>query len=95
MTHELNGVNHTEYLLTDKEKAVVEAMRLGADVAINFHGLEEIHEVDDRMNLFADIKKVGISWIDENVRPIGCEYISFHKSMKKMSVNCFLENKKD
>jgi len=37
----LNGINYTEKHLTDEEMAVVEAMRMGADIQANiFHSSE-------------------------------------------------------
>lgn len=95
MTHSLNGINYTEMLLTDEETAVVKAMRKGADVAVNFHNLNEINEVDERMDLFGEISGLGLRWIEERERESGSNYITFYKKMKKISVACFLELGKD
>lgn len=38
---ELNGINYTEQHLTDEEMAVVEAMRMGAKVQVNFFNSTE------------------------------------------------------
>lgn len=95
MTHELNGVTHTEYMLTDEEKAVVEAMRLGAEINVSFYSLKELKEVDERIELFAGIKKENFNWIKEFKHNSGKNYISFHKGMKKLSAICYLDIKKD
>lgn len=80
--------------LTAEEKAVVEAMRLGADLEIRFHTLNELEEVDDRLELFSDFKTDGSSWITELKRH-GKEgkFISFRKSMHKLEVYCFMDLK--
>lgn len=95
MTHNLNGIKYSYQLITDEELAVIKAMRKSADIAINFHQLNEIDEVDERMNFFKEIKKNGFSWIEENERTDSSKYISFCKNMNKLSVSCFLEIKKD
>lgn len=81
--------------LTDEEKAVVEAMRLGARIDISFFQLTELDEVDKRMNLFIDIEKSGMSWIDERKHKTAGSYISFYKGMNKIKVTCFMDIKKD
>lgn len=81
--------------LTDEELAVVQAMRLGANIDINFHQLTEINEVDERMDLFAGIKRTGSSWISEKNHTVIGDYISFLKDMDKMTVACYMEIKKD
>ncbi|WP_407372356.1 hypothetical protein [Carnobacterium sp.] len=50
-----------EKSLTAEEKAVVEAMRLGAKVDVTFHQLKGIEEVDERMNLFSEFEVDKIS----------------------------------
>lgn len=52
----LNGINYTEKHLTDEEMAVVEAMRMGADVDLNFYHIESLEEKDERMDIFSGIK---------------------------------------
>lgn len=82
--------------LTTKERAVVEAMRLGADLEIRFHTLNELEEVDERLEFFSDFKANGNSWITELQRHGRDEkFLSFRKSMKKLEVYCFLDIKKD
>lgn len=81
--------------LTNEEVAVVKAMRLGADVDVNLHGLKELSEVDEIMDLFAEFKRTGSSWIKEKDSKITGNYISFLKDMDKMTIACFLDIKKD
>ena len=87
----VNGINYNEKFITDEELAVVEAMRLGADVDINFHNLEELDQVDEGVNLFADFPKEGRSWIHDKKDSIGYSYISFFKQMGKINVACYLD----
>jgi hypothetical protein len=90
MTHELNGVEITEMWLTNEEKAVVEAMRKGADVQITLSRAKDVEEVDSVMNLFSgmDIKS---SWINQNTLSDGAKYISFVKFFKNIRVSCFID----
>lgn len=90
----VNGINYNEKMITDEELAVVEAMRLGADLDISFHFLEEIDQVDQRMNLFADFPKNDFSWIEEKNQKSGQNYISFFKQMEKINVACYLDIEK-
>ena len=96
MTYKLNGINYTEMLLTDEELAVVKAMRDGAEIAVYFQNLQELDEVDERMEIFKQWKpeNKNYSWIKENSTLIG-DYITFHKGIKDISVACFLDIKKD
>lgn len=90
----VNGINYNEKMITDEELAVVKAMRLGADVDINFHNLEELNQVDEGMNLFADFPKEGCSWIHDKKDSNGDNYISFFKQMNKVQVACYMYAKK-
>lgn len=54
----LNGINYTEKHLTDEEMAVVEAMRMGADIQLYiFNSSEEAaieHGMDLSLEMFPD-----------------------------------------
>lgn len=90
----VNGINYNEKTITDEELAVVEAMRLGANVDVSFHSLKELIQVDERMNLFAAIPKNGFSWIAEKQMFNDLNYISFHKQMGKLSATSYLDIEK-
>lgn len=90
----VNGINYNEKFITDEELAVVEAMRTGADVDVSFHRLKELIQVDERMDLFADIPKDGFSWIEEKQMFNDLSYISFHKQMGKLSATSYLDIEK-
>lgn len=90
----VNGINYNEKFITDEELAVVEAMRAGADVDVSFHRLKELIQVDERMDLFADIPKGGFSWIEEKQMFNDLSYISFHKQMGKLSATSYLDIEK-
>lgn len=94
MKTQLNGINYSEQLLTDEEVAVVKAMRLGAKIDVNLHGLKELSEVDEIMDLFAEFKRTGSSWIKEKDSKATGNYISFFKNMDKMTVACYMDIKK-
>lgn len=94
MKTQLNGINYSEQLVTDEELAVVKAMRLGAKIDVNLHGLKELSEVDEIMDLFVEFKRTGSSWIKEKDSKITGNYISFYKGMDKMTVACYMDIKK-
>lgn len=92
----VNGINYNEKMITDEELAVVEAIRVGADVSVSFHRLDQLIQVDERMDLFAEIPKSGFSWIREVQRDFDSahDYITFHKQMGKLNVSCYLDIEK-
>ena len=49
---ELNGSKY----LTNEEMAVINAMRRGAKICVDFHGLRELDEADALMELFSGIE---------------------------------------
>lgn len=95
MMIEMNGEKHFEMFVSEKEMAVVKAMRLGGEINVRFHELRELKEADECMELFEKCKKEGISWIKEMSGFYGGNYISFLKQMGNVEVSCFLEIKKD
>lgn len=94
MKTQLNGINYSEQLLTDEEVAVVKAMRLGANIDVNLHRIKELSEVDEIMDLFAEFKRTGSSWIKEKDSKATGNYILFFKNMDKMTVACYMDIKK-
>lgn len=94
MKTQLNGINYSEKLVTDEDLAVVKAMRLGANIDVNLHGLKELSEVDEIMELFAEFKRTGSSWIKEKDSKVNGNYISFFKNMDKINVACYMDIKK-
>ena len=53
---ELNGKTYEMQYLTDKETAVVNAMRRGAKISVDFHGTETLEQADELMTLFSGLE---------------------------------------
>lgn len=94
MTYNVNGINYTSMMITEEEKAVVEAMRRGARVDVSFHKLKHLIQVDERMDLFAHVPNDGFSWIREVQLDSDNHYISFRKQMGKLDLSCYLDIEK-
>lgn len=51
----LNGVNHMQMFVTEEEKIVIDALRAGAEVAVNFHGVAYADAVKRSNDLPTDL----------------------------------------
>lgn len=60
----LNGKTYEMQYLTDEETAVINAMRRGAKISCDFHGLQELEDADELMNLFNGLETCG-KWIHD------------------------------
>ncbi len=83
----LNGKTYEMQYLTDEEAAVINAMRRGAKVTADFHGLQELEEADELMTLFNGLENYG-KWIYElkSVDSIGISH--WHE---RLHVNYFVK----
>ena len=91
MMIEMDGEKHFEMFVSEKELAVIKAMRKGATASLYFDGLTEIEEVDEHMDLFEQFESDGFSRIYQKTGSRGNQYICFSKEMDNIEVTCFLD----
>lgn len=77
--------------LTDEEKAVVKAMRLGGNVEINFYHLKELEEVDEVVNLFKAFNQERFMSMTFEMKS---GKIAFLNNFNHFEISCYLDIKK-
>ena len=83
----VNGINYNEKMITDEELAVVEAMRKGAEVNVNFHNSSyetAVKNADELGGMFSDI-----TWKDARHSVLDFIYLSMNS--EKLSFTHFID----
>lgn len=83
----VNGINYNEKMITDEELAVVEAMRVGAEVNVNFHNSSygtAVKNADELDGMLPDI-----TWNDARHSLLDFIYLSMNS--EKMSFTHFID----
>ena len=83
-----NGKTYEMQYLTDEETAVINAMRRGARISVDFHGNETLGQVDELMTLFAGIEMTRTSIHDLT----GANSIGISHWHDRVWVNYYIKN---